>query len=619
MHMRAVFLAGCVALWHLAWATAAHAQAAQQATNTTISTRAMAVTMATTEAESELLELSVEGSGSASVSSHSSSGEYAHTGSGSSSGSGSGSGSGWVPGGAGADDDDAPKDGGDAPTNTSAVITRAPAASTPGAATRATGTHDGLWVATFKDCREDAVCKYAAPAGCGVLGLFMCALCVSSCWECHKRKRRRPINTGGGSRRHARSAPAPALPATRELSAVVVRGNGNGSSSGASDRHAHAETRFHGTRLPAPASAGAKARPAQETGDDEDDFAHDPPPRQPSGASMQPFGEDPYHMHKDGLDLLRMVAAAEAEADEQHADGVAHDALLSRGNRGGGSPLPGAQEEAFDVVDGWRGEAIADYDAATPAEISFRENDLIHVEQKFDNGWFLGSKKRSDKRGLFPGSFIQVSGAIKIRVPRASAPSSADQGSVTEADLSAAVATADARLKRRRQSLKVSGSSVQVFGLTSTAGRAMNDRTGVVQQEQERVGDGRVSVLLDGDDTPKSIKAENLRRPPPAVQAEAERGRKTRDAEARRRPKATAAQPPASETSQGAGPTRFIAEALEAHNNYRKLHGVPPLTWDSELAESVLFDSARHGATWPAEASVWCRCAKSGCPCGRGG
>ena len=144
---------------------------------------------------------------------------------------------------------------------------------------------------------------------------------------------------------------------------------------------------------------------------------------------------------------------------------------------------------------------------------------------------------------------------------------------------------AKSELQRKESNVAPAGSSVQVFGLTSTAGRAMNGRTGVVQQEQARVGDGRVSVLLDGDDTLKSIKVENLRRPPPAVQAEAERGRKTRDAEARRRPKATAEQPPASETSQVTGPTRFIAEALEAHNNYRTLHGAPPLTWDSELTQ----------------------------------
>lgn len=175
--------------------------------------------------------------------------------------------------------------------------------------------------------------------------------------------------------------------------------------------------------------------PKQREGDEED-FMYDPPPRVPSNAtdSVHSFGEhlhayvtndqggvEPHlQMHQDALDLLQAVATAETEADEQHTRTQydnSYNAFAFLSQRDGRARA----EEAglFDVVDGWRGEAIADYDAATPEEISFRENDLIHVEHKHHNGWWIGCKKGSNKRGLFPGSFVQLSGACKIDVPKA--------------------------------------------------------------------------------------------------------------------------------------------------------------------------------------------------------
>jgi hypothetical protein len=53
---------------------------------------------------------------------------------------------------------------------------------------------------------------------------------------------------------------------------------------------------------------------------------------------------------------------------------------------------------------GWRAEAVADYDAATPEEISFEEGDTIEVETQNENGWWVGKNKATKKRGIFPGS-----------------------------------------------------------------------------------------------------------------------------------------------------------------------------------------------------------------------
>jgi len=80
--------------------------------------------------------------------------------------------------------------------------------------------------------------------------------------------------------------------------------------------------------------------------------------------------------------------------------------------------LSGGSSNDFDVVDGWRAEAIADYDAATPEEISFQEEDFIQVEVQNENGWWIGSKKGTKKRGLFPGGYVEIQGAMKIKVPK---------------------------------------------------------------------------------------------------------------------------------------------------------------------------------------------------------
>ena len=49
-------------------------------------------------------------------------------------------------------------------------------------------------------------------------------------------------------------------------------------------------------------------------------------------------------------------------------------------------------------------------------------------------------------------------------------------------------------------------------GLTSTVGVALNGRCGAVVQPATPLAEGRVTVLLDGDDTPNSTKAAKLQR-----------------------------------------------------------------------------------------------------------
>ena len=54
------------------------------------------------------------------------------------------------------------------------------------------------------------------------------------------------------------------------------------------------------------------------------------------------------------------------------------------------------------------------------------------------------------------------------------------------------------------------GMRVQVFGLTSATGLAVNDREGLVQDQTTKPG--RVVVLLNGDTKPTSISTTNLRK-----------------------------------------------------------------------------------------------------------
>ena len=54
------------------------------------------------------------------------------------------------------------------------------------------------------------------------------------------------------------------------------------------------------------------------------------------------------------------------------------------------------------------------------------------------------------------------------------------------------------------------GMRVQVFGLTSATGQAVNGREGLVQDKATKAG--RAAVLLDGETNPTSISTTNLRK-----------------------------------------------------------------------------------------------------------
>lgn len=58
--------------------------------------------------------------------------------------------------------------------------------------------------------------------------------------------------------------------------------------------------------------------------------------------------------------------------------------------------------------DAIKAKAMYDYVATTPDEIDLKYGDLIIVEIKADNGWWVGYDVRSGQLGIFPGSFVEV-------------------------------------------------------------------------------------------------------------------------------------------------------------------------------------------------------------------
>ena len=70
-------------------------------------------------------------------------------------------------------------------------------------------------------------------------------------------------------------------------------------------------------------------------------------------------------------------------------------------------------------VDGWRAQAIGDYDAANGEEISFEDGDIIMVTEQHPNGWWVGTNKKipGSAIGMFPGSYVEIEGPAKVAVP----------------------------------------------------------------------------------------------------------------------------------------------------------------------------------------------------------
>jgi hypothetical protein len=61
-----------------------------------------------------------------------------------------------------------------------------------------------------------------------------------------------------------------------------------------------------------------------------------------------------------------------------HCVTLAHQLILNS--------LNAFHHQTFDVIEGWKGVALADYDAATKEEISFKEDDVIEIEHQCENG-----------------------------------------------------------------------------------------------------------------------------------------------------------------------------------------------------------------------------------------
>ena len=55
-----------------------------------------------------------------------------------------------------------------------------------------------------------------------------------------------------------------------------------------------------------------------------------------------------------------------------------------------------------------KAKALYDYTAANAEEeIDLLEGDVIHVEYKAANGWWVGINTRTQKNGIFPGTYVE--------------------------------------------------------------------------------------------------------------------------------------------------------------------------------------------------------------------
>ncbi|WKY02312.1 hypothetical protein Q1695_015951 [Nippostrongylus brasiliensis] len=75
-------------------------------------------------------------------------------------------------------------------------------------------------------------------------------------------------------------------------------------------------------------------------------------------------------------------------------------------------PPPLSQSNFFDANADWiprnyieKAVALYDYDADKPDELSLRENCIVYVLRKNDDGWYEGVL--DGVTGLFPGNYVQ--------------------------------------------------------------------------------------------------------------------------------------------------------------------------------------------------------------------
>lgn len=54
--------------------------------------------------------------------------------------------------------------------------------------------------------------------------------------------------------------------------------------------------------------------------------------------------------------------------------------------------------------------AMYDYDAQDEDEVSFGEGDVITNCQVVDEGWVIGTVKRTGQKGMIPSNYIELQG-----------------------------------------------------------------------------------------------------------------------------------------------------------------------------------------------------------------
>jgi len=57
--------------------------------------------------------------------------------------------------------------------------------------------------------------------------------------------------------------------------------------------------------------------------------------------------------------------------------------------------------------EGEKAKALYDYQAVNNEEIDLKAGDVVFVEFKADNGWWIGTNLRSGQLGMFPGGFVE--------------------------------------------------------------------------------------------------------------------------------------------------------------------------------------------------------------------
>jgi hypothetical protein len=74
------------------------------------------------------------------------------------------------------------------------------------------------------------------------------------------------------------------------------------------------------------------------------------------------------------------------------------------------APAAGEPEPAAEAVVICQAKALYDYKCSPgkeDEELDLMENDIIDVEYKADNGWWVGKNTRSHKSGIFPGTYVE--------------------------------------------------------------------------------------------------------------------------------------------------------------------------------------------------------------------